>query len=308
MHAFNVLDGTEVAVKMQPLLRDPPSEPSKPLSIEYEAAVYRLIPDDTEGFPVLHWSGFDGNHYVIVLDKLGPTLESLRRFCREQFTLKTICMLADQMLRRLEFLHSRGAIHGDVKPQNFAIGNKEHSEIVHLLDFGHAKMYLDPNTGEHIPFREERHAMGTARYASVAAHNRHEVSRRDDLESLLYVLLEFYHGSLPWRGILAPDWPTKVKRIAEMKSGDVLRDLLSRSPPEFSAFYTHCFKLSYGETPDYDILRLLFSTRMRVQGWVCDWQFDWLDPSGLGGGTLIPEEYVLNMDFVEETEWNPLYM
>ncbi|KAI0367351.1 kinase-like protein, partial [Pilatotrama ljubarskyi] len=184
--------------------------------------------------------------YGARLSKLGPTLESLCRFCREQFTFKTICMLADQTLRRLEFLHSREAFNSDVKPQNFAIGNKEHSEIVHLLDFGHAKMYLDPNTGEHIPFREDRHATGTARYASVAAHNSHEVSRRNDLESLPYVLLEFYHGSLPWRVILAPDWPTKVKRIAEMKSGDVLHDLLARSPPEFSAFYTHCFKLSYG--------------------------------------------------------------
>ncbi|KAI0367367.1 kinase-like protein [Pilatotrama ljubarskyi] len=307
IHAFNALDGTEVVVKMQPVPLAAP-EPSKPLSIEYEAAMYRLIPDDTEGFPVVHWSGIDGNHWVLVLDKLGPTLESLRRFCRGKFSLKTICMLADQMLHRLEFLHSLGIVHGDVKPHNFAIGYKEHKNIVHMIDLGHAKMYLDPKTGTHIPFREERAATGTIRYASVAAHSRHEVSRRDDLESFLYVLLEFYYGTLPWRGILAPNWKAKVERTVSMKSGNVLPDLLAQSPPEFGAFHQHCASLSYGQAPDYDFLRTLFSTRLKVEGWTCDWQFDWLDPSGLLGGTLIPEEYVVDIDLVEEREWNPEYM
>ncbi|KAI0367373.1 kinase-like protein [Pilatotrama ljubarskyi] len=292
---------------MAPLPRVP-TDPAKPGVLEYETAVYQLIPEDTEGFPMVRWSGRDANHYVLVLDKLGPTLESLRRFCRGKFTLKTICMLADQMLHRLEFLHLCGVIHGDVKPHNFAVGEAEKRNVVHLLDLGHAKTYIDPTTGAHVPFREERHAMGTPRYASAAAHRRHEVSRRDDLESLLYVLLEFYHGSLPWRGILAPDWQTKLKRTAEMKSGDVLLGLLAQSPPEFSAFYTHCFKLLYGQAPDYDFLRRLFSTRMRMQGWTCDWEFDWVDPSGLRGGTLIPEEYVVDLDLVEEREWNPYIM
>ncbi|KAI0355853.1 kinase-like protein [Trametes cingulata] len=307
MCAFNILDGAEVAVKMAPLPKVP-TDTSKPSVLEYETAVYQLIPEDSEGFAVVHWSGRDANHYVMVLDKLGPTLESLRRFCRGKFTLRTICMLADQMLRRLEFLHSRGVVHGDVKPDNFAVGENENRNVVHLLDLGHAKMYIDPSTGAHIPFCEHRHAMGTPRYASTAAHLRHEASRRDDLESLLYVLLEFYHGRLPWKGILAPNWQTKLTRTAEMKAGRVLQDFLAQFPPEFSAFYAHCTSLAYAQAPDYDFLRSLFRARMEEQGWSYDWQYDWVNPSGLLGGTLIPEEYVADIEFVEETDWNPLYM
>ncbi|KAJ8468816.1 hypothetical protein ONZ51_g9387 [Trametes cubensis] len=98
MHAFSILDGTEVALKLQLLPREPPV-PEKPLQLEYETAVYKLIPDDTVGFPRVLWSGKDGNCQVLILEKLGPTLDQLRRICRGRFSLRTICMLADQMVR-----------------------------------------------------------------------------------------------------------------------------------------------------------------------------------------------------------------
>ncbi|KAI0326096.1 kinase-like protein [Cubamyces sp. BRFM 1775] len=316
MHAFSILDGTEVAMKLELL----PREPSKrPLRLEYETAVYKLIPDHAEGFPKVLWSGKDGNCQVLILEMLGPTLDQLRRLCRGRFSLRTICMLADQMITRLEYLHSRGLVHGDIKPHNFAMGNGSRSGVVHLFDLEHAKMYIDPATGEHIPDSGRRHATGTVRYASIAAHSSHEVSRMDDLESLFYVLLEFYHGALPWKGALAPSWPAKVQRIGDMKADPIIMgEVLSRSPPEFAAFHTHCISLPYGATPDYALLRNLFRERIALEGWcpqapqdndgINSGKFDWLDPSALPGGTLLPEEYYVHTSFLEEPQWNPATM
>ncbi|KAI0355891.1 casein kinase [Trametes cingulata] len=278
--------------------------------LQLEGAMHKLIPDGTEGFPRIHYAGPDANHYVLVMDKLGPNLDALRQLCRGRLSLRTICMLAEQMLNRVEFLHSRGIVSCDIKPHNFAMGSGQDADIVHLFDFEHSRLYIDPSTGVHIPFRTERHATGTLRYASIAAHRRHEVSRQDDIESLLYVLLELLHGRLPWNYVrLDPDaGARRDEPIIAMKAGHVLRDLISRSPREFAEYHVHCSALVFGQEPDYDLLRSLFRKRLKAEGWECDWRFDWMDGASLEQGTLIPEEYVADMRFVAEKEWNPITM
>ncbi|KAI0641535.1 casein kinase [Trametes meyenii] len=253
MRGFNILTGDEVAVKMMPryTLQLAFNE------LLYEAMIYELIPRGTEGFANIHYACIDAGHCRVlgVVDKLRPTLEELRHMCRRRFSLRTMCMLADQLLDRLEFLHSRGIVCCDVKPHNIAMGTGRAAGIVHLFDFRHSRMCVDHKKGGHIPFNPARHAVGTIRYASVAAHNQHEVSRRDDVEPLLYALLEFYHGKLPWTGTRAPSWPAKARLIREMKDdmspGSPLQTLLVHSPPEFAAYHAHCRSLAYGEAPEY---------------------------------------------------------
>ncbi|KAI0370613.1 kinase-like protein [Pilatotrama ljubarskyi] len=306
MRAFNILTGCEVAIKME--LRN---NSSKYISVlQLEAAMYKMIPIGTEGFPRIHYAGPDANHYVLVMDKLGPNLDALRQFCRGQFSLRTICMLAEQMLDRLEFLHSRGIVSCDIKPHNFAMGSDANADIVYLFDFEHSRLYIDPSTGLHVPFRTERHSTGTVRYASVAAHRRHQVSRRDDIESLLYVFLELHHGKLPWSYIrLDPEAGSNwLEPIVDMKAGPVLRDLLARSPSELADYYAHCSALTFGQRPDYELLRGLFRGRMKAEGWMYDWKFDWVDGAFTEKGTLIPSEYNADMRFVVEKEWNPITM
>ncbi|KAI0323549.1 kinase-like protein [Cubamyces sp. BRFM 1775] len=310
VRAFNNLTGREVAIKMTPRVTD---ETAVMTSLQYEMAVYKLIPDGTPGFPSIHYSGKDANHHVLVMDLLGPSLDAIRRACRGTFTLRTICMLADQLLHRLSFLHSRGLVSCDIKPHNFAMGATDTDpRTVYMFDFGHSKMYIDHKTGGHLPFRERRHARGTIRYASVPAHYRHEVSRRDDIESLLYVLLEFYHGSLPWDSIPTSDGETELKIMADMKIDisptSPFGSLLAQSPPEFAAYHAHCTNLEYGQRPNYALLQGLFRERMRKEGWEYDTRFDWMDGGALEKGTLLPEEYVVDIAFVEEQEWNPNYM
>ncbi|KAI0631325.1 kinase-like protein [Trametes polyzona] len=310
MGGFNMNTGCAVAMKLE--TRSNADNIIIPV-LKYEEAVYKLIPAGSVGFPRIHYAGRAANHYVLVMDKLGPTLAGLRRLCRGNFTLHTICMLADQMLERIWFLHSRGVVHCDIKPHNFAMGlSGNASRIVHMFDLAFARTYIRLEDGEHIPFANNgRHALGTVRYASIAAHKAHSVSRRDDLESLLYVLLELYHGTLPWKALPAPS-SEKAGLILEMKEdmspSGVLPQLLARSPPEFAAYHAHLASLEYDQEPDYTLLGRLFRRRMRKEGWAPDGPYDWEDPSRLEQGTLLPEEYVLSLRFVEEKEWNPHVM
>lgn len=104
-----------------------------------------------------------------------------------------------QLVERIKAIHARGIIHRDIKPQNFLTGNTK-NEFIYTVDFGLAKCYRDIK-GTHIPFKETQEVIGTLRYMSINAHNGNELSRRDDLESIGYVLLYFLIGKLPWQDI-----------------------------------------------------------------------------------------------------------
>ncbi|KAG2741339.1 kinase-like protein [Suillus brevipes Sb2] len=293
--AFHVLTGSEVAVKLE----IPADEPTAPVVLPYETLVYGLL-HGYPGIPSCKWSGMRGGAHFLVLDRAGANLEQLRRVCRGELSLKTVVKLAIEMLDRIEFVHSRGLVLRDIKPENFAMGIGEKSDIVYLFDFGLAKLYVDPSTGTHIPFREGRVGLGTPRYASYNVHfGRVEQGRRDDLEAVGNVLLYLLHGRLPWQGIYAPSIEAKLLRIGEMKAGSPFRDLLARSPVEFTTYFDHCRGLKFDEKPDYALLRQLFSQMMVREGWTEDARFD-LEDASPRKGTLLPEEYKLDVRFTKD--------
>lgn len=146
----------------------------------------------------MHWFGVEGDYNCMVMDLLGPSLEDLFTFCKRKFSLKTVLMIGDQMIQRVEYLHNNHFLHRDIKPDNFLVGIGKKQHICYMIDFGLAKRYRDPKTGDHIPYRDNKSLTGTARYASVNTHLGIEQARRDDLESIGFILVYFLKGSLPW--------------------------------------------------------------------------------------------------------------
>ena len=190
---LNTQTNEEIAIKFETVRSRHPQ-------LLYESKVYQNLAGGL-GIPNIHWFGVEGEFNVMVIDLMGPSLEDLFTQCSRKFSLKTVLMLADQMISRVEFIHAKNFLHRDIKPDNFLIGIGKKANQIFVIDFGLAKKYRDPKTQQHIPYREGKNLTGTARYASLNTHLGIEQSRRDDLEGLGYVFLYFLRGSLPWQGL-----------------------------------------------------------------------------------------------------------
>ncbi|XP_065038443.1 casein kinase 1-like protein 2 isoform X3 [Musa acuminata AAA Group] len=159
----NIQTNEEVAIKLENVKTKHPQ-------LLYESKVYKILQGGT-GIPNMRWFGVEGDYNVLVMDLLGPSLEDLFNFCNRKFSLKTVLMLADHMINRVEFVHSKCFLHRDIKPDNFLMGlGRRANQVVYIIDFGLAKKYRDSSTYQHIPYRENKNLTGTARYASVNTH------------------------------------------------------------------------------------------------------------------------------------------
>ncbi|KAF8599652.1 kinase-like protein [Ceratobasidium sp. AG-I] len=145
-----------------------------------------------------------------------------------------------------------------------------------MIDFGMAKLWRDPKTKQHIPYRERKSLSGTARYMSINTHLGREQSRRDDLEGLGHVFLYFLRGGLPWQGLKAATNKQKYEKIGEKKQTTPVTELCAGFPEETAIFMNYVRKLGFEETPDYDFLRELFTKMLKDAGEVDDGVMDWM--------------------------------
>ncbi|KAL1188813.1 Casein kinase 1-like protein 13 [Cardamine amara subsp. amara] len=263
----NVQTGEEVAVKLEPLRSRHPQ-------LHYESKLYMLLQGGT-GIPHIKWFGVEGEYNCMVIDLLGPSMEEFFNYCSRSFSLKTVLMLADQMINRVEYMHVRGFLHRDIKPDNFLMGLGRKANQVYIIDYGLAKKYRDLQTHKHIPYRENKNLTGTARYASVNTHLGIEQSRRDDLESLGYMLMYFLRGSLPWQGLRAGTKKQKYDKISEKKRLTPVEVLCKNFPPEFTSYFLYVRSLRFEDKPDYSYLKRLFRELFIREGYQFDYVFDW---------------------------------
>lgn len=257
----------EVAIKIE-------SSNTKHPQLHLEAKLLQQLSSGV-GIPKVRYSGNERGFNVMVMDLLGPSLEDLFNFCNRKFTLKTVLLLAEQMLARIKFIHEQNYIHRDIKPDNFLMGLGKQGNLVYLIDFGLAKQYCDPITKKHIPYRENKSLTGTARYASVNTHQGIEQSRRDDLESLGYVLMYFNRGSLPWQGLKAVNKRQKYEKIREKKLATSVEELCQGYPPEFATYIHLCRGYKFDESPNYEVLKAIIKNLFTRCGFSYDFVFDW---------------------------------
>lgn len=232
--------------------------------------------------PELLWYGRVGGSQAIVTELLGPSLGDLFELCSQRFSLKTVLLLAEQLLLCIESVHSRGIVHRDIKPENFLIGLGPSKDTVYVVDFGLASFFKDPKTKQHITWREGRGRRGTRRYMSIQAGLGNELSRRDDLESIAYVLLYFLNGRLPWQSVKGHNKDALYREVTEMKKNAAPAELCEGLPTEFIRLLEYCRALGFQDRPDYDYLRSLMRRALLRAGFSGDAPFDW---TGVVAGT-----------------------
>ena len=249
--------------------------------LKYEAGVLKFLQGGGNiqplGIPKFYDYISIDNYNYMMMELLGPSLEDLFDLCERKYSLKTILSLGDQMLCRIEFMHSRHLIHRDIKPDNFLMGLSNNKSIVYICDFGLCKKFRDQN-GKHIPFDNSKKSLtDTARYASIYSHLGIEQSRRDDLESLAYSLIYFSKGSLPWMGIKAQNKNEKYNKILEKKINTSINLLCNQLPNEFIDFCQYIKDLHFEDKPNYQYLKSLLGKMYDKNNFSYDMIFDFTD-------------------------------
>lgn len=272
--ATDVDTGEVVAVKMERMGNKHPQ-------LFFENRVYKWLNNsssDVVGVPRPRFFGTHGNFNVLVMDLLGPSLEDRLNECHRRLSVKSVLMIGIQAMRRIEFIHSKSLLHRDIKPDNMLMGAHDTS-TVYLVDFGLAKRFRDHVTKQHLPYREGKQLTGTARYASVRTHLGVEQSRRDDLESLGYVLVYLFKGSLPWQGIRVANKKQKYAKIRDRKQNISLRELCHGMPSQMIDYFRYVRRLEFEDRPDYTYLRSLFRKALERKNIEDDGIFDWMESS-----------------------------
>jgi len=247
-----------------------------------ESEAYCLFSLKGFGIPKLISYGKIRKYSVLIEELLGASLFELWKLKyingieNKKSNLKNICMVALQILDRLEYIHSKNYIHRDIKPQNFVIGRKD-PNIIYVIDFGFSHQYRSSRTGKHIKCTNRRLTIGSLCYLSINANIGYEQSRRDDLESLGYMLLLLATGDLPWLKFenLKINKKLKYFKIYNLKKALSAEKLCKGLPEEFAKYINYSRKLDFEEAPNYDYLRSLFSSILEKNLEKNDLNFFW---------------------------------
>ena len=246
--------------------------------LETEATIMSYLKGPN--IPSIKSFGYSGDYNILVMQLLGKSLEDLFNK-RLKFSIKTTALLGYQMITVLQYIHDRHIIHRDIKPDNFVMGINKDNANLFLLDFGLAKKYRSSKTLEQYPYIKKKKLTGTARYASIHALEEMEQSRRDDLESVGYVLMYFLRGNLPWQGLKIKSKEDRYKKILDKKKQTTSEQLCKDFPDEFREYLEYSRNLEYTEEPKYEILKNKFYDVVIKMKENFDFVYDWTTENDL---------------------------
>jgi len=213
--------------------------------LKNESIIYQYL-INTIGVPNVKWFGKDEQNYYMVINLLGKSLQSIKN-SNGSFSLKLVLQIGIQTILILKTIHTKGLVHRDIKPDNFLVSKNEKIKQLYIIDFGFCKTYM--NNDVHIEMKSTKNVIGSLTYASINSHNLIELSRRDDLESLGYMLLYLYKGELEWQKT------EDIKKITNMKQ----KIIQNENIPEILCNYLKYVRsLEFEETPNYISLTDMF--------------------------------------------------
>ena len=264
---INLKTKEEVAIKIESKNIETPQ-------LLHESKILKILKEN-EGFPKVYLITPLDDVLIMVMELLGDNLQKLIKSQKEKkFSLKTTLMLGIQILKRIQTLHENNFIHRDIKPENFTIGLKKMNNIIYMIDYGLTRKYCDSHKN-HIPYKEGKNLTGTALYASIYTQKGIEQSRRDDLESLGYMMVYFCKGELPWMDVKAKNKAGKYKKIMEKKIEMKPEILCNGLVSEFMAYFKYVRELQFTEEPNYNYLLGLLNNAMKKNNIKNDFKFDW---------------------------------
>ena len=264
---INTSNNEKIALKIEKRDKNDPG------TLENEAL--RLVYLQGEGIPSVYCYGNNIEHNLLVEELLGKSLEEIFTSYGKPFSLKTVCVLGIEMIKRIQYIHSKYYIHRDIKPDNFMTGRGPNEKKIYIIDFGLAKKYYSVSRAQHIKFITGKHLVGTARYCGRNAHRGYEQGRRDDIESIGYVLMYFLLGVLPWQGLKAKKNEDQFEKIAQKKYTTSFEELTLGQPEEFLNYFKHVDRLQFEDQPNYVYLIGLFQSVIDKYCQECLYDFDW---------------------------------